>query len=348
MRHGICRLLSACLALLLLCAVPLLSACALGGTGSDGGSSKDPTPLPTPVLSIDENGVVSWEPIDGTYRYRYALDGGYIWKVTQECSVTLEYGETVWVYAEPHRGSLAVGNYCDSGIASIRRYLPTNDVTTEADFEIDLGTDDYYIDSLVTNLRGESTRVRLARRGDSYLVSRRQVNPATDEMAWYTVAYCKQTDGTYLAYGRYEVDDPRHEEENAWSEGRLDFDDETAAAFPFAFSFSDYLCLGYGAAIYQQWQERLNAEDGGSAYLSVGELTTLPKSDRAALYYEYWIDEGSYAYRAATFYIDPETHVCLLYEEDNPVGGRCLEFRMGAPAWETDEDLPRWPTLSNT
>lgn len=351
MRHGFYRLLSACLALLLLCAVASLSACTLGGGssgGSSGGSRAEPTTLATPVLSIDEDGVVSWEPIEGAWRYRYALDGGYIWTDTLECSVKIDYGDTVWVYAQPHIGSLNVGNYAESGIASIRRLLPTNEVTTEKDFEIDLGDDDYYIYARVT-LSGKPTRVRFARRGDSYLVSRQQENPATRELAWYTTAYCKQKDGTYREYSRYEVSDPRHEEENTWEEDTTAFDDKTAAEFPFVEwvfygIYGNYLCINRGAALYRQCQEKIEAKDGGSAYLSEGVLTTLPESDRAALYYEYWIDTGTHAYRAATFYIDPETHVCLQFEE-NTIEGKCLEFRTGALAWGTDEDLPQWPSL---
>lgn len=342
MRHGSYRLLSACLALLLLCAVPSLSACTLGG-GSSGGSRGDPTTLATPVLSIDEDGVVSWEPIEGAWRYRYAFDGGYIWTDTLECSVKIEYGATIWVYAQPHIGSLNVGNYAESEIASIRRLLPTNEVTTEKDFEIDLGDDDYYIYARVTHL-GETTKARFARRGDSYLVSCQQEN-----LAWYTTAYCKQKDGTYRKYSRYEVSDPRHEEENAWEEDTTPFDEETAAEFPFVSWVlnginSNYLCIDRGADLYRQCQERIGATDGGSAYLSEGALITLPKSDRAALYYEYWIDTGTQAYRAATIYIDPETHVCLQFEE-NVMDGKCLEFRTGELAWGTDEDLPQWPSL---
>ena len=39
-------------------------------------TTKEPTKLATPVVTVDENGVASWKAIDNAKAYAYKIDGG--------------------------------------------------------------------------------------------------------------------------------------------------------------------------------------------------------------------------------------------------------------------------------
>lgn len=94
-------------------------------------TTKEPTKLATPVVTVDENGVASWKAIDNATAYAYKIDGGKE-TVINKTSVTLTNGQSITVKA--------VGNgtdYTDSDYSAAATYKaadpkPTTGLPTPA------------------------------------------------------------------------------------------------------------------------------------------------------------------------------------------------------------------------
>lgn len=94
-------------------------------------TTKEPTKLATPVVTVDENGVASWKAIDNAKAYAYKIDGGKE-TVINKTSVTLTNGQSITVKA--------VGNgtdYIDSDYSAAATYKaadpkPTTGLPTPA------------------------------------------------------------------------------------------------------------------------------------------------------------------------------------------------------------------------
>ncbi|MBE7084616.1 MAG: hypothetical protein E7368_01010 [Clostridiales bacterium] len=75
-------------------------ACGEDGNGGAGGGTNvenTPTKLGKVVLSVDENGLATWEAVEGATEYEYTLDGGATFVRTTKCAVQLEEGQKIKV-----------------------------------------------------------------------------------------------------------------------------------------------------------------------------------------------------------------------------------------------------------
>ena len=91
----------------------------------------DPEPLGTPIVTVDSNGVASWDAIPGASGYEYVIDSGEP-IVTFDTSVTLSDGQSIVVKA------LGEGAYTDSEYSESVTYVPAP--KTEWEFDLADGT----------------------------------------------------------------------------------------------------------------------------------------------------------------------------------------------------------------
>ncbi len=90
----LCLLLSVLLVCTAFCGCSIKDTGGPSGTPSDG----DENTLPAPVLSVDKEGIVSWDPVEGAQWYAYMLDNGEE-KVTPNNSFKLTEGQSLKVKA---------------------------------------------------------------------------------------------------------------------------------------------------------------------------------------------------------------------------------------------------------
>ena len=100
-----------------------------------------PEAIGTPTVTVDENGVASWDAIEGVTAYAYKVNGGEV-QTTTETSVALESGDTVTVQA--------LGNgeeYLDGAWSEPVKYI-------QKIFTVDLATDLTASNGLVLQTEG--------------------------------------------------------------------------------------------------------------------------------------------------------------------------------------------------
>ena len=80
-----------------------------------------PAKLATPVVTIDENGVATWDAVENASGYKYVIDNGEAVETTQT-SVTLTDGQTVKVMAVGDGEDFADGDYSEA-----KKYVKASD-----------------------------------------------------------------------------------------------------------------------------------------------------------------------------------------------------------------------------
>lgn len=91
-------------------AVTLLTACA---NKDKNDNTAEPTKLATPVVTISEDGVASWEPIEGATKYAYVRNEASPIEITGN-SVELEVGEKIKVQAIGDGKKYITGDFSES------------------------------------------------------------------------------------------------------------------------------------------------------------------------------------------------------------------------------------------
>ena len=98
-----------------------------GGNQGESGKIK----LATPVVTISQSGLASWDSVANASEYEYTINGTTVGKTTHT-NIQLEAGQTIFVKA------LGTGNYTDSDPSVIQKYeKPCEHVDTDNDGKCD-------------------------------------------------------------------------------------------------------------------------------------------------------------------------------------------------------------------
>ena len=96
-------------------ALPMAACGKDNGGGAGGGTNVEntPTKLGAVVLSVDDNGLATWDAVENASKYEYTLDGGATYLETTECAVQLEEGQTIKVRAVGDGVNTRHGNWSE-------------------------------------------------------------------------------------------------------------------------------------------------------------------------------------------------------------------------------------------